>query len=60
MGLGDFVLKGKGGTKKAFPPTPWSNSVKCKQEVFEPQRLTPVVNPSVSDREHRSRAQLHS
>lgn len=54
MGLGGFVLKGKGGTKKASPPTPWSNSVKCKQEVFEPQRLTPVVNPSVSDREHRS------
>ena len=48
MGLGGFVLKGKGGN------LPRGDSVKCKQEAFEPQRLTPVVNPSVSDRGHRS------
>lgn len=54
MGLGGFVLKGKGGTEGFLLPTPWGSSVKCKQEAFEPQRLTLVVNPSVSDRGHRS------
>lgn len=55
-----LFLKGKGGTGRGdLLPSPWGNSVKCKQEAFEPQRLTPVVNPSVSDRGHRSWAQLH-
>lgn len=49
-----FILKGEGGTKRFLLTSPWGNSVKYKQEVFEPQRLTLVVNPSVSDRGHRS------
>lgn len=54
---GSFVLRGKGGVV-GFA-TPWGSSVKCKQEAFEPERLVPAVNPSVSDRGHRSCTQLH-
>lgn len=49
-----FFFLSKGGLERFLLPSPWGSSVKCKQEAFEPQRLTPVVNPSVSDKGHRS------